>query len=119
MSRVLVTGGAGFIPSNLIRHLLAHSEHDVISLDALTYAGNLENLAEVMSHPRLEFVHGDIRDAGLVDEVVAYVAPMLLGSGASAVGDLGIATVTDALRLELRDVARLGTDVRLTMSGPR
>src|SRR4249920_2915482 len=73
MSRVLVTGGAGFIPSNLIRHLLAHSEHDVISLDALTYAGNLENLAEVMSHPRLEFVHGDIRDAGLLREVVGGI----------------------------------------------
>jgi dTDP-glucose 4,6-dehydratase len=73
VSRVLVTGGAGFIPSNLIRHLLAHTEHDVISLDALTYAGNLENLADVMSHPRLEFVHGDIRDAGLVREVVGGV----------------------------------------------
>ena len=71
--RVLVTGGAGFIPSNLIRHLLEHTDHDVISLDALTYAGNLENLADVMSHPRLEFVHGDIRDAGLVAELVAGV----------------------------------------------
>ena len=48
-------------------------DHEVISLDALTYAGNLENLADVMSHPRLEFVHGDIRDAGLVREVVGGV----------------------------------------------
>jgi dTDP-glucose 4,6-dehydratase len=71
--RVLVTGGAGFIPSNLIRHLLEHTGHDVISLDALTYAGNLENLADVMSHERLEFVHGDIRDAGLVREIVGGV----------------------------------------------
>ena len=73
MSRVLVTGGAGFIPSNLIRHLLEHTPHDVISLDALTYAGNLENLADVMSHERLSFVHGDIRDAALVDEIVGGV----------------------------------------------
>jgi len=73
VSRVLVTGGAGFIPSNLIRHLLEHTRHEVISLDALTYAGNLENLADVMSHERLEFVHGDIRDAGLVRELVAGV----------------------------------------------
>lgn len=73
MSRVLVTGGAGFIPSNLIRHLLEHTPHEVISLDALTYAASLENLADVMSHPRLEFVHGDIRDAGLVDEIVGGV----------------------------------------------
>ncbi|HET8741554.1 MAG TPA: GDP-mannose 4,6-dehydratase [Gaiella sp.] len=71
--RVLVTGGAGFIPSNLIRHLLEHTRHEVISLDALTYAGNLENLADVLSHPRLEFVHGDIRDAELVGEVVGGV----------------------------------------------
>jgi dTDP-glucose 4,6-dehydratase len=73
MARVLVTGGAGFIPSNLIRHLLEHTAHEVVSLDALTYAGNVENLAEVMSHPRLSFVHGDIRDADLVRELVAGV----------------------------------------------
>jgi dTDP-glucose 4,6-dehydratase len=71
--RVLVTGGAGFIPSNLIRHLLDETEHEVVSLDALTYAGNLENLADVMSHPRLAFVHGDIRDHGLVRELVEGV----------------------------------------------
>ncbi len=70
MKRVLVTGGAGFIPSNLIHHLLAETPYEVVSLDALTYAGNLENLAEVMSHPRLSFVHGDIRDAALVRELV-------------------------------------------------
>ncbi len=71
--RVLVTGGAGFIPSNFIRHLLAHTPYEVVSLDALTYAGNLENLADVMSHERLSFVHGDIRDAALVRDVVAEV----------------------------------------------
>ena len=71
--RVLVTGGAGFISSNVIRHLLANTGHDVISLDSLTYAGNLENLADVMSHERLSFVHGDIRDAALMAELVADV----------------------------------------------
>jgi dTDP-glucose 4,6-dehydratase len=71
--RVLVTGGAGFISSNVIRHLLEHTRYEVVSLDALTYAGNLENLAEVMSHPRLSFVHGDVRDAALVYDVVAEV----------------------------------------------
>lgn len=71
--RVLVTGGAGFIPSNLIRHLLEETAHEVVSLDALTYAGNLENLADVMSHPRLSFVHGDIRDSALVRELVEGV----------------------------------------------
>jgi dTDP-glucose 4,6-dehydratase len=71
--RVLVTGGAGFISSNFIRHLLEATPYDVVSLDALTYAGNLENLADVMSHPRLSFVHGDIRDQGLVRELVEGV----------------------------------------------
>ena len=61
--RVLVTGGAGFIPSNLIRHLLEHTDHDVISLDALTYAGNLENLADVMrdrKSTRLNSSHSEL-----------------------------------------------------------
>jgi dTDP-glucose 4,6-dehydratase len=71
--RVLVTGGAGFISSNFICHLLEQTDHEVVTLDALTYAGNLENLAEVMSHPRLSFVHGDIRDGGLVRELIEGV----------------------------------------------
>jgi dTDP-glucose 4,6-dehydratase len=71
--RVLVTGGAGFISSNVIRHLLHETPYEVVSLDALTYAGNLDNLAEVMTHERLSFVHGDIRDADLVGDVVAEV----------------------------------------------
>jgi dTDP-glucose 4,6-dehydratase len=68
-----VTGGAGFISSTLVRHLLDETAYEVVSLDALTYAGNLENLADVMAHPRLSFVHGDIRDAGLVRELVEGV----------------------------------------------
>ena len=71
--RVLITGGAGFIPSNVIHYLLGSTSYEVVSLDALTYAGNLENLAEVISHERLSFVHGDIRDAELVREVAAEV----------------------------------------------
>ncbi len=71
--RVLVTGGAGFISSNMIRHLLEQTSHEVVSLDALTYAGNLENLADVLSHPRLSFVHGDIRDRALVRDLVGGV----------------------------------------------
>jgi dTDP-glucose 4,6-dehydratase len=68
--RVLVTGGAGFISSNFIRHLLEATPYQVVTLDALTYAGNLENLADVLSHPRLSFVEGDIRHAQLVRDLV-------------------------------------------------
>jgi diaminohydroxyphosphoribosylaminopyrimidine deaminase/5-amino-6-(5-phosphoribosylamino)uracil reductase len=59
-------------------------------------------------------------EAGLVDEVVAYVAPMLLGAGAHAVGDLGVHTIADARRLDVTDVTVIGTghdtNVRLTMA---
>jgi dTDP-glucose 4,6-dehydratase len=71
--RVLVTGGAGFISSAFIRHLLKATPYEVVSLDALTYAGNLENLADIGSHERLSFVQGDIRDEALVRSVVADV----------------------------------------------
>jgi dTDP-glucose 4,6-dehydratase len=71
--RILVTGGAGFISSNFARHLLSATPHEVVLLDALTYAGNLDNLADVIGHDRLSFVHGDIRDHDLVADVVADV----------------------------------------------
>jgi len=73
MTRVLVTGGAGFISSNLCRHLLRSTDHDVVIMDALTYAGNTANIADLLGHERLAFVEGDIRDAAHVEEVVAGV----------------------------------------------
>jgi dTDP-glucose 4,6-dehydratase len=73
VKRVLVTGGAGFIAANFIHHLLRSTPYEVVSLDALTYAGNPENLRDVMAHERLSFVHGDIRNADLVADVVADV----------------------------------------------
>jgi dTDP-glucose 4,6-dehydratase len=62
VKRILVTGGAGFISSNMIRYLLHQTAHDVVTMDALTYAGNMANLADVRDHERLRFIHGDIRD---------------------------------------------------------
>jgi dTDP-glucose 4,6-dehydratase len=73
VKRVLVTGGAGFISSAFIRHLLRSTPYEIVSLDALTYAGNLENLADIRSHERLSFVQGDIRDEALVRSVVKQV----------------------------------------------
>ena len=59
---VLVTGGAGFIGSNFVLDWLAQSDEPVINLDALTYAGNLENLASLQGDARHIFVKGDIGD---------------------------------------------------------
>jgi len=63
MPTLLVTGGCGFIGSNFIRHLLAtDSGVAVVNFDALTYAGNLANLADIANHPRYKFVRGDVTD---------------------------------------------------------
>jgi dTDP-glucose 4,6-dehydratase len=75
MRRLLVTGGAGFIGSNFIRYWTAHRPEDrVVNLDALTYAGNLENLAEIEAAPGYRFLHGDITDRALVTGIFAEEA---------------------------------------------
>ncbi len=72
--KALVTGGCGFIGSNFVRHLLAERlEAQVVNLDKLTYAGNPAHVADVADDMRYTFVHGDICDAGLVDEVMKDV----------------------------------------------
>ncbi|MEQ1631473.1 MAG: dTDP-glucose 4,6-dehydratase [Planctomycetota bacterium] len=75
MSKILVTGGAGFIGSNFVRMLLNGSDHEVVNLDALTYAGNLENLTDVAHNARYTFVKGDIADSAQMDEVFAAQRP--------------------------------------------
>ncbi len=76
--KLLVTGGAGFIGSNLVRYFLDEYEDvEVINLDLLTYAGNLDNLAGLEDDPRYRFVHGDICDAALVGELVGEVDAVL------------------------------------------
>ena len=64
---ILITGGAGFIGSNLIKYLLKKYDYFIINLDALTYAGNLDNLNEIHVHPRYHFVQGDICNRELLD----------------------------------------------------
>ncbi|MDP1996651.1 MAG: dTDP-glucose 4,6-dehydratase [Gallionella sp.] len=72
---ILVTGGAGFIGSNFVLDWLAEYDEPVISLDKLTYAGNLENLASLKDDPRHLFVQGDIGDAKLVSRLLAEHRP--------------------------------------------
>ena len=63
MPSVLVTGGAGFIGSNFIRHILATDpEIRIVNFDSLTYAGNLANLADISSNPRYSFIKGDVAE---------------------------------------------------------
>jgi dTDP-glucose 4,6-dehydratase len=72
VTRLLVTGGAGFIGSAFVRRLLSRADPPTVTvLDKLTYAGNLANLAEVADHPDYTFVHGDIADATLVGGLAA------------------------------------------------
>ena len=70
MRTILVTGGAGFIGSNFIRFILnKHPEYKVINVDALTYAGNLENLKDVCDNPNYTFIKADIRDRKKIEEI--------------------------------------------------
>ncbi|MEJ6002079.1 dTDP-glucose 4,6-dehydratase [Paucibacter soli] len=75
---ILVTGGAGFIGSNFVLDWLAQSEEKVVNLDALTYAGNLENLTSLQGDARHLFVQGDICDRALLDRLLAEHRPRAL-----------------------------------------
>jgi dTDP-glucose 4,6-dehydratase len=73
--RILVTGGAGFIGSALVRHLVRDTPHEVLNLDKLTYAGNLASLDPIANSPRYRFVQADICDTPAVAEAIAGFRP--------------------------------------------
>jgi len=73
MKNILVTGGAGFIGSNFVKMMLnRHPGYKIINVDALTYAGNLENLKDIADNPNYTFVRGDIRDRAKIDEIFTF-----------------------------------------------
>ena len=122
--RVLVTGGAGFIGSTFVRHVLAHHPGDeVVTVDLLTYAGNLANLDGVRDDPRHRFVRGDIAAPDLVDELVAdsdavvnfaaetHVDRSLLDSAAFVRANVtGVMTLLDAVRRHGKRLLQVSTD---------
>ena len=114
MSTTIVTGGAGFIGCNFVRHLLAHTEDRVVVVDKLTYAGNLESLAEVAEHPRYAFVQADIADRDAVRALFAEHTPAAIVNFAAethvdrSIDDPGAFVRTNvAGTFELLEAARL------------
>src|SRR5690606_40804969 len=76
MKKIIITGGAGFIGSHVVRRMVnRYPEYQIINLDKLTYAGNLENLKEIEGSPNYRFVKGDIVDANLIDELFRTEKP--------------------------------------------
>lgn len=122
--RILVTGAAGFIGSNYVRHVLAHTDDHVVGYDALTYAGNRSTLRDVDDDPRFTFVHGNICDPGTLesamrkcDAVVHFAAESHVDRSIEGSDDFihtncfGTNVVVDtARRLEVDRVVHIGTD---------
>ena len=75
VKRILVTGGAGFIGSAVARHLMRETDHQVLVLDKLTYAGNLDSLKPIENHERYNFVQADILDGAKLREVIGSFRP--------------------------------------------
>ena len=74
MQNIMITGGAGFIGSNFIRYMMnKYKDYKIIVLDALTYAGNKDNLKDMANNPNFTFYHGNICDAKIVDELMGNV----------------------------------------------
>ncbi|TDA67888.1 NAD-dependent epimerase/dehydratase family protein, partial [Sulfuricurvum sp. IAE1] len=70
LTNILITGGAGFIGSNFVPYFLQeHPDYQLVNLDLLTYAGDLDNLREVADHPRYHFIQGDIGDRELAEKI--------------------------------------------------
>lgn len=75
MRTLLITGGAGFIGSNLIHYILENTSYQIINLDKLTYAGNLNSLSDILHHPRHIFIKGSIQDRTLIRQLLDQYRP--------------------------------------------
>ena len=98
--RVLVTGGAGFIGSAVIRHIIQHTDNEVVNVDKLTYAGNLESLASVSESNRYLFEKVDICDRSEVERVFEEYQPdAIMHLAAESHVDRSIDSPSDFIRL--------------------
>jgi dTDP-glucose 4,6-dehydratase len=115
---ILVTGGAGFIGANFVLDWLAHGDEPVLTLDKLTYAGNLENLASLQGDARHQFVQGDIGDGALVAGLLARHRPRaVLHFAAESHVDRSIAGAEDFIQTNVVGTFRLLEAVRAHWSG--
>ncbi|MCS7280535.1 MAG: dTDP-glucose 4,6-dehydratase [Desulfobacterota bacterium] len=96
--RILVTGGCGFIGSNFIRYMLERYPYEIVNLDKLTYAGNLENLKDLEKDRRLRFVKGDIADLRLVEDVFDLGIDVLINFAAESHVDRSIIDPSDFIK---------------------
>jgi dTDP-glucose 4,6-dehydratase len=107
--KLLVTGGAGFIGSNFIRYMLKnHPGYHVVNVDALTYAGNLENLQSVEKHPNYSFIRADITDSAMMDTLISQGIDVIVNFAAESHVDRSITDPSVFVRTNV-----LGTQVLL------
>jgi len=132
--KILVTGGCGFIGSNFVRHVVENrTDWSVVNLDKLTYAGNLENVADLEGNPRYQFVRADIADEDTVDRVVSDGVDVVVNFAAETHVDRSIsdprpfvranvqgvlALLTAAQRHGIRRFVQIGTDEVYGSLGP-
>jgi dTDP-glucose 4,6-dehydratase len=125
--KLFVTGGAGFIGSNFIRHILGkYPDYQVTNFDKLTYAGNLDNLSDLVNEPRYSFIKGDVADETRVNEILGQGYDAVVNFAAETHVDrsihsgardfvitnaLGVQTLLDAVRkFDIKKMVQISTD---------
>jgi len=116
--KLLVTGGAGFIGSNFIHHILSeHHDWEITSLDKLTYAGNLENLKDIENNPHYRFVKGDIADRELVNTLLQERIDVIVNFAAESHVDRSILDASPFIETNIKGTQTLLEGARQYQTG--